>query len=320
MLHKRGKLELRVIFLLEVVVDKTAAIVVSYLPDIAILSALLDSLRQQVHVVILVDNGGGSKILDPNSTGRPIEYLDMCGNAGLGAALNAGFRVAMSHGVRYVVTFDQDSQAHPTLIQQLAGAMQRALDKDSKCVAVSPTFYDRRVGESSATFPFYRMISDRIHTIFESSDSTDLISADVLITSGMYVRADIWLSILKYDETMFVDFTDTEWCFRARDQGYSLYGCSSIKMGHALSDAPPIVILGRTFFKYSPVRRYFYFRNAIVLISRPYVPAAWRRRFIGGLALRFIINSLIDDQRIKSIFMMTRGIYHGLRKRLGPLD
>lgn len=296
---------------------KKAAIVVSYNPEIEVLTALLTSLSVQVDMLILVDNGGAASLVDDLCALHDIKYVPMGNNAGLGAALNAGFQIAVSGGAEYVVTFDQDSHAAPSLIADLAVAMLNAMAVDANCIAVSPMFFDRRE-RNETNFPFYQTVGNKIVPVTRSETGSGLISADTLITSGMYVRAAVWTQGLKYDETMFVDFTDTEWCFRARGQGYSLYGCSHIRMGHALSDAPPIKIFGLAFFRYAPLRRYFYFRNTIAVVLKNHTPKIWKKRLILGLILRFTVNIIIDRNRIRSIYMMSKGILHGIRRSLGP--
>ncbi|MFI8646431.1 glycosyltransferase family 2 protein [Pseudomonas sp. NIBR-H-19] len=294
-----------------------AAVVVGYNPDIQILDDLLVSISTQVSLLILVDNGGAEDFLskhpDVKST---VRYLPMEGNKGLGVALNAGFELAVAAGISYMVTFDQDSHAAPDLIAKLESAMMHAKSLDERCIAVSPTFFDRRDGRK-IPFPFYQSVGGVIKPVLASNDSHGLVKADALITSGMFVDTQAWKEGIKYDEGMFVDFTDTEWCFRVRDHGYSLYGCLNVEMGHALSDAPPVKLFGLSFFRYSPVRRYFFFRNTVAVCRMAHTPDCWKRRLSVALILRFAVNLLIDSNRLQSFKMMVRGVRHGLRNSLG---
>ncbi|MEB0029009.1 glycosyltransferase family 2 protein [Pseudomonas sp. MH9.2] len=296
-----------------------AAVVVGYNPDIQVLDSLLASLVDQVDLLVLVDNGGASLFLESSPTIRDrIRYIPLGENKGLGFALNIGFSCAIDEGNDYVVTFDQDSHAQSDLISTLHQAMCKAKLMDGNAIAVSPTFFDRRDGKQ-IKFPFYSSSSGAIRAIFQSDDEHGLVKADALITSGMLVDTRAWKKGIKYDDGMFVDFTDTEWCFRVRDRGFSLYGCLKVEMGHALSDAPPVKILGLSFFRYSPVRRYFFFRNTVAVCRMKHTPGCWKRRMIMALMLRFAVNLLIDTDRAKSLRMMVRGIRHGLKTSLGPV-
>lgn len=297
--------------------SKVAAVVVGYQPDLTIMNNLLSSLLSQVDLLILADNGGAEKYLEHSNEQRNrIKYLPMGGNLGLGVALNAGFESAVQAGMDYLVTFDQDSHAQPDLISNLLDSMHMARAKDEKCAAVSPVFFDRRDG-LEINFPFYQSTNGVIKPVFESVGTDGLVVVDVLITSGMMIRTDVWQLGAKYDEGMFVDFTDSEWCFRVRSMGYHLYGTVNVAMGHALSDAPPVVFMGLKFFRYSPIRRYFFFRNTVAVCKMEHTPPYWRRRLLTALMLRFFVNMLIDKQKIKSLKMMIRGVKHGNSGSLG---
>lgn len=299
--------------------ESIAAVVVGFNPDIKVLDELLLSLSHQVSLLVLVNNGGAEHFLKDFPEDRAsVKYLSLNGNKGLGTALNAGFELAVEAGMQYMVTFDQDSHAAPTLIADLHAAMGNAKSRDPRCIAVSPTFFDRRDGKK-IFFPFYQTVDGVIKPVFESDDDHGLVKADALITSGMFVDTQAWKEGIRYNEGMFVDFTDTEWCFRVRDLGYNLYGCLNVEMGHALSDAPPVKIFGLSFFRYSPVRRYFFFRNTVAVCRMEHTPSVWKRRLSTALMLRFAVNLIIDKNKIQSLKMMMRGICHGLRKSLGPV-
>ncbi|MFK0095475.1 glycosyltransferase family 2 protein [Pseudomonas sp. NPDC090592] len=298
---------------------RVGAVVVSYHPEMPVLNALLQSLLCQVQFLVLVDNGGGERFLEEDAAARQqVHYLSLGENMGLGTALNHAFDLAVEAGLDYFVTFDQDSHADDSLISKLAECMGAALRRDPNCVAVGPHFFDRREG-NKVSFPFYTSESGSITPAFATESPDGLLKVDTLITSGMMVSVPAWQAKGRYDEGMFVDYTDTEWCFRVRSRGGSLYGCLNVEMGHALSDAPPIKILGLSFFEYSPIRRYFYFRNTVAVIRMAHTPTLWKRRLAKGLLLRFFVNLMIDKHRVRSLRMMLRGVAHGLRCKLGGL-
>ncbi|WP_041741244.1 glycosyltransferase family 2 protein [Collimonas fungivorans] len=295
----------------------TAAIVVGYFPEYKIVVNLLKSLSPQVDHLILVDNGGSREAYDfAQKEGLAIEYIEFKKNLGLGHALNMGFERAVSLGVKYVATFDQDSAPVADLIANLRNAHQMFEGQGVNCAAVAPVFFDRREA-TKVYFPFYLEREGRIISRMPNNCADNYVETDALITSGMLVRTDVWTGGVHYDDGLFVDYTDTEWCFRARAKGYKLFGCLRIEMGHAPSDAPPARIFGLSFFRYSPLRRYYYFRNTVSFCRADYVSWAWRRRLTYGLTLRFFINCLIDKKKLRSLKMMLAGVYDGLRRKSG---
>lgn len=294
-----------------------AALVVGYQPDIEVLDALLLGLLAEVEQVILLDNGGASAYMSAHPDARgEVVYVDMKGNQGLGAALNRGMREARAKGLRFVATFDQDSAPPLGMIGALHAAMLAHHERGVRCAAVGPTFYDRRE-PGQRRFPVFREEGRRIRVI-HAHELDAVQEVDVLITSGMLVDSDTWAAGIQYDEGLIVDHTDSDWCFRARAVGYSLFVLSTVCMPHALSDSPPLRVLGVNLLRYSPLRRYYYFRNTAYFVRRPYVSGPWRRRLGAGLVVRLCSNLVIDKHRFRSLAMSLKGIWHGLRGRLGP--
>ena len=297
--------------------DQLAAIVVSYHPDKIVLDKLLALLEPQVDFLILVDNGGAEDYRNiwSNESVRNI-YIGFEKNLGLGFALNAGFSKAAEIGAKYVGTFDQDSAPPIDMLGKLKLVHERLHVEGVNCAAVGPVFFDRREA-TKIYFPFYIERGGHIKTVSPQLCAEDIVETDALITSGMLVRADVWTSGARYDDGLFVDYTDTEWCYRVRSKGFKFFGCTKIEMGHAPSDSPPARVFGFSFFRYSPLRRYYYFRNTVKFCMASYVSVAWKRRLLMGLALRFIVNLLIDKKKLFSLKMMTKGIHHGLQRKSG---
>ena len=219
-------------------------------------------------------------------------------------------------GANYVATFDQDSAPPDDLIRNLLQAHEELAGAGINCAAVGPVFFDRREARK-IYFPFYVERAGRIIASTPGQNPGGLTEVDTLITSGMLVRSDVWSGGIHYDARLFVDYTDTDWCFRARATGFKLFGCLKAELGHALSDAIPTRVLGVNFLRYSPLRRYYYFRNTVIFCWAAYVSGAWRRRLLAGLLLRLFVNLAIDKEPRQSLKMMVLGIADGLRARSG---
>jgi rhamnosyltransferase len=294
-----------------------AAVVVGFRPDRAVLQRLLGLLSPQVDFLYLVDNGG-CESLDLSGLSN-CSHIKLGKNFGLGYALNIGFQHALAAGAEYVATFDQDSEPPSDLIAHLLDEHLQLQAQSVACAAVSPLFFDRRETRS-VNFPVYRERNKKIAVIYPVPNSDEIIETDTLITSGMLIKASVWQDQLAYDDGLFVDLTDTEWCFRARSRGYRLFVSPKTTMGHALSDAPPIRRFNLNFFRYSPLRRYYYVRNTILFCKAPYVSSNWKRRLYIGLAIKFVMALLYEENRLTQFKMMLRGIWDGLRNKRGAYE
>jgi len=297
-----------------------SAIIVSYLPNKDILISLIKSLTSQADNIILVDNGGGKDAYDSLVHDKfKLEYIPLEKNEGLGFALNVGFKRSIDLNSDYVATFDQDSSPSLGLIGGLLKVHIELQAGGVNCAAVAPVFFDSR-DSAKIYFPFYREEDKSIRSFYPHSTDESYVEVDTLITSGMLIRGDVWRSGVHYDPTYFVDYTDPDWCYRVRFQGYKLFGCLRVEMGHAPSDSPPVRIFGRSFFHYSPLRRYYYFRNTIKFCSNAYVSKTWKIRLLIGLLIRYFVNIIIDKNKYKSLKMMTYGIFAGFRNKSGPYN
>lgn len=293
-----------------------AAIVVGYMPDVDVLDRLLQVLVQDGVEVFLVDNGGAEHYLQGISARNAIKYIDMQGNAGLGAALNRGMVEARKSGYRYVATFDQDSTPPSGMLNSLFATLCTLTEAGVPCAAVGPRFYDRRA-QGRECFPLYQEQDGRI-VAHRGRPAEATQQVDVLITSGMLLDSNVWASGLNYNPDLIVDYTDTEWCFRVRAAGYKLFVAANTFMPHALSDSPPVrLAMGVSLLRYTPLRRYYYFRNTVYFVRRPYVSSAWKKRLMAGLVVRLVGNTVVDRYRFRGLKLSFLGLVHGLQGKLG---
>jgi rhamnosyltransferase len=91
-------------------------------------------------------------------------------------------------------------------------------------------------------------------------------------------------------------------------------------MRHQLSDANATRFLGMIFLKYSPIRRYYYFRNSLLFVACGYVPFAYKPRLVLGLVVRLLAIPFVDDKPKASIAHALRGLFDGLFGKSGKLE
>lgn len=301
-----------------IISSDTCAGIVVYNPDAGKLRNLIQQLSTQVDCIFVYDNGG----LDQNiSTTREnsatsIKVLGAGENVGISEALNDIFNAARSHNYKFIASFDQDSSIANEFIVQLRQNFLQ-LNRTNKIAAVAPIFIDAR--SEGHVFPVFQIQPFWIRKIYPADQDTSPILADLLITSGTLTSLDSWQAIGEFLGDMFIDHVDSEWCLRARARGYGLAVCPSIKMDHELSDDAPRRVLGRLVLIYSPIRRYYAFRNTIRLIGMSHTPRGLKIYLACTLLYRFFINTFVDKS-MKSIRAMLKGVFHGLIGRAGKID
>lgn len=291
------------------------AVIVSYNPDLPRVAALIASLQEQVAEVIVVDNGSQADVLAAlrqHAEAGGIKLIEFGENRGIATAHNAGIRYALERAATHVMLFDHDSVLEPRCVENLLSAAERLQASGVRIGAVGPQYHD---DTSAKRAPFIRFNGLRFTRVYARDDS-DVVEANVLISSGCLISREVLAVVGLMDERLFIEGVDWEWCMRASARGYRLYGVAAAKMLHTLGDSG-IHILGRVLPLHSPLRHYYVFRNTVVMNRMAHVAFAWKLNFSLRLVVRFGVYMLFAPHRIERCRMIARGICDGLRGRSG---
>ena len=146
-------------------------------------------------------------------------YLSMDGNKGIGYAQNRGIEFAEENGAEFVLLLDDDSRLMCTALSGLLQAYSVLQAKGFRIGAVCGRPIDchdhnkDKVGCEVGVSTYCR----------EMMSSGSLIPLVVLREVGLM------------DESLFVDYVDFEWGWRAIAQGYKLYFVNDVTFSHALA-------------------------------------------------------------------------------------
>jgi rhamnosyltransferase len=291
-------------------------VLVTYRPDWAILDARVAALRSQADDIVIVDNGSpeteeGSA---EAAAWSACERLLLKDNYGIAKAQNVGIEWAISHGATHVVLLDQDSEPASDMVKRLVQAAAELGAQVPRLGVVAPRFFDERQATASS---FFRIKGLRVVPLV-CAGAAACLPIDAAIASGSLLPVEALRSVGGMCEDLFIDLVDIEWCLRARSLGYQSFGVCSALLHHRLGESPRAVV-GRKVAHHSPLRSYYFFRNAVWLMGQRYAPVAWKLAAVRQLGLRYLFYSLTVDPRLEYLRMMTLGLWHGLRGRLGRL-
>lgn len=230
-------------------------------------------------------------------------YLPMHGNKGIAYAQNRGIEFAKDLGANCILFVDDDSGPLPDMFEKLVENYQTLVKSKAKVGAVGALAINSK-GQSLSGI---------------SKGHGELISRPWLMSSGSLIPMSTIEQVGMMDESLFIDFVDLDWSWRARSNGYGLYLVNNAYFRHSLG-VGIANILGFKLKVPIPVRHYYQFRNALRMFLRPYVPAAWKSMQVPAFAARFILFSLFVSPRRKRIFYMLRGLMDGIIGRVGALD
>lgn len=294
-----------------------AAVVVSHHPDLALLGASLDALLAQVASVVVVDNASPGAGVPEICASRPkVELVQLPQNRGLATALNEGIaRARALPQVSHVLLMDQDSVPEAGMVGALKEALER-LSKSRRVAAVGPRFRDPRE-DSDAPFVRIRFpVNHQLHCDGECAE----VACDFLITSGSLIPLVVLDEVDGMEDGLFIDNVDLEWCFRAKNQGYALFGvCGARMLHHHGTQRHRLPGVPRGIIVHPPRRLYYMMRNRVLLYRRAYTPKRWIAQDLPRAVVKLLLFSLLVPPRRENLRCMLSGFRAGMRGRTGAL-
>lgn len=259
--------------------------IVSYLP-------LVDEL-------LVIDNTETIGDFDPGSLGSKVRYFSDGVNKGIAARLNEAVAYARTNGAHWLLTMDQDSSFEPDSLSAYFHCFSHFLNK--KAVAMFGVEHEVPAGSFNCN----------------TQDTA------MLITSGSLVNLEVLTEIGGFDEQLFIDEVDFEYCLRAQAAQYRVVKFTNVYLQHTLGQTSvhrSVKGLGHTTRTlHSPLRLYYMVRNYLY-VSRRYSLSPGVKRYKRVDLLHRIKNNLLYGKNktalLRYIFLAYRHYKSGRMGRL----
>ena len=228
-----------------------------------------------------------------------VEYASMHGNSGLGTALNAGIALAKDAGFAWVVTLDQDSWPAAHMLFELSHCAS-SCSETGRIGIVSPVLRLENGPEEAG----YEGCRDALTTI----------------TSGSLVSVAAWEKVGGFDEDLFIDQVDHEFCLRLHAAGLAVRECGSAFLAHRMGEMRQRRLLGPVYVSnHSALRRYYITRNRFAVSQRfgAQFPE-FRTREISAQRHELMKVVLLEDHKLAKLLMSWRGYRDFRRGVSGP--
>ncbi len=228
----------------------TAAGIVTYNPDFDLLEDNLAALARQCGQILIVDNHSDNidqieQFLDGY---RQVELIKNDCNLGIACALNQIVRHFSAAGCQWVLLMDQDS----VIADNLMAVYSEAVNQDRAAI-LTPKVVDRsdELTEKSTVGEKYKSVRRAI-------------------TSGSYLNIPVCEQLGYFDEVMFIDYVDFEYCIRVRKAGFNIILCNETQILHRLGAIEWVRFFGRKFMmtNHSANRSYYFARNIIYCLNK----------------------------------------------------
>jgi rhamnosyltransferase len=212
--------------------------------------------------VYIIDNSpdDNSKTADQIPHSR---YIPNFANLGIAKALNLGCEAAVNDGYTWAMTMDQDSSWESNELSTYLDEVKKINQTDNLVSGFSPmTIHQKETRSVLGTFK---------HNLFKRRKASSAVAkkdfeyTDRVISSGNIINLDIWESIGKFNEDLFINDVDYEFCYRMIKNDHKIVKINTCKMYHV--DGEP----RRTFFPhaflYHKERIYYFVRNKYYILK-----------------------------------------------------
>lgn len=290
--------------------NKISAVIVSFNPNMDSFSRIIEETIVQVDTIIIVDNG--SEVSTVNKLNKiALENSDVCliklpVNVGIASAQNSGIKEAFKNRSTHILFLDHDSIPDKCMVKNLLDVEKELLAKGKKVGVIGPTCIDRRTKTASGFVKKKGMFISRIYP----EANKGYVETDFLISSGSLSRISVIKDVGYMNDGYFIDHVDTEWCFRAINCGYKLYGSAKALLNHSLGENVTRIWLlrWREIPQHKSFRYYYIFRNTLAMIRNTKMSFSWKVTHIYRLMLFLMFFSIIGNERKSNIKMIYRGI------------
>ncbi len=270
---------------------KIVAGIVLYNPDINRLIQNIRAIIDQVDEMLLVDNSSRNideilKIL----TGFNIYLIRNSNNKGIAYALNQIAKFSNEMNADWFLTLDQDSVVNVALVCEYKKVINSNLGLIT-CV-----------------------INDRNCDVDKVEMVSDFELIKYCISSGSFVSVNAYNKTHGFDDYMFIDKVDFDFCLSLLEAGFKIGRISYEGLLHEVGHSRHVRFLGKNYMVYnhSSIRRYYMSRNAIY-ISRKHKSLSVLNELLKEIR-RILLVFLFEDKRKEKIISSLIGLRDGFQK------
>ncbi|WP_428739271.1 glycosyltransferase [Sulfurimonas sp.] len=285
---------------------KIAATVILYNPEDDIVKNL-QSYAKQVDKLIVVDNSTNKndKLIEKIHSEIPHTiYIDNQDNLGIATALNIACDKALELNYDWILTMDQDSEF--INFTDYLNCLQKFHAQDNIALLAPNTQWHAR-------------------TYLPQNPTCTYEERFLVITSGNFLNLKLFNQIGRFEDKLFIDMVDHDYCMKANMQGLKIYFFNDILVEHSLGNLfqrkNPFTRKLRNKIEHSPQRAYYITRNFLYTwkqYSKQFPKEFHLLKTLNILFIHEITKILIyEDQKFKKIYAKFLGLFHFLIGKYG---
>lgn len=196
-------------------ISNIAGCVILYNPDVNLVKNNIITYLHKIQKLYIIDNSENKNNELFFKDFKNIVYVSNEQNEGLSVKLNYACKRAISEGYDYLLTMDQDSCFLEENINQYLTDIENFNLKDEVAM--------------------YGLQFNLEHKKLEKIDISFIIK-DYLITSGSIICLNKYKNIGGFDENLFIDGVDIDYCFNAISKGFKIIEFQNNFFKHSLGE------------------------------------------------------------------------------------
>lgn len=254
----------------------------------------LDAIDQ----LLVIDNTSPSVINDVQSKlplGR-VQWRANNENEGIAKPWNDAARWAMEQGADWLLVMDQDS-----FFPENTGATWQQFLANNQVASVA------------VIAPFHQ--TDPSQEVKKTPGTTRL---NFVMGSGCHINLGAYRASGPFNEKLFLDLVDHEYCLRVRKQGYSVLRMNEVILQHRLGER--VNIGTRAAVRHAPIRKYYRSRNRLWVMFNYFFFDPFYFLFEVKSALTDVVKILVlENEKKKNLWYFFLGVWHAVTRKYGRL-
>ena len=281
--------------------DRLIGVVIVYNPDKKLISNIGSYLNDLDQLIVIDNSDSNHDFTTLGFQSNKIRLIQKPENIGIASALNIAAKIALQQGYNWMLTMDQDSAFLPGTFAVYA-AIPQTIHHSEKIAIIGPEIYAE--DEISPSPPSQVQLED----------------ADLIITSGSIISLAIWKEIGGFEDKLFIDEVDHDYCLKALSNKYVIKAAKGIYLAHNLGKSLFISKKGVVQRKvlHPPKRLYYIVRNGIYLMNKysdDFPKICKSRRKILYITVKN--NLLYGSDRFLQLKFIILGVWHYLIGKYG---
>jgi len=278
--------------------SEVAGVVILYNPKIDYLKNI-NSYCNKIDKLYIIDNSNilnkefYNKLLE--GLCKNVEYLKQKQNKGIAFGLNLGAKKALSEGYRWILTMDQDSKFENDDLNKMLNYIK-----------------NNNTNKLGILSPFY---STSLNLIDHKQNKYPLVT----MTSGNLINLDIFKEVGGFEEKLFIDEVDHDYCYKIRKNGYKILQLNNVILNHNLGkNSKQVNFFGKNLLisNHNHIRKYYIIRNKLYTSNK--FPQ-YTNSFFKSLLIEFIKVIFYEKNKFKKILYMLKGIKDYKVNKFGEL-